>query len=192
MRDKHNTEQAVTRRAFIGHVCIQPLFLTSMAPSRRPRSPNNDDTESDFEQETPRGNKLKKRLSEIHRPGANDDGSFTMGSEGRVPLRSVNINDDAAEKRRRRKSTKINVIESALAVPIEGGATTDDQQIAGNSKASGKQKQQLNAVAPPVINVQLDISNAKFEEWMKMATDNVSLQFCFRVANNLNISSLEN
>ncbi len=117
-----------------------------------------------------------------------------MGNEGRVPLRSVNINDDAAEKRRRRKSTKINVIESALAVPpIEGGATTDDQQISENSKASGKQKQQLNAVPPPVINVQLDISNAKFEEWMKMATDNVCLHSCFRVADNLNIiSSLEN
>lgn len=145
-----------------------------MAPPRRARSPNNDDTESDFEQETPRGNKLKKRLSEIHKPVANDDGSFTMGSEGRVPLRSVNINDDAAEKRRRRKSTKINVIESALAEPrIEGGGTTEDQQVAESSKGAGKQKQPLNAVAPPAINVQLDISNAKFEEWMKMATDNV-------------------
>src|SRR5258707_14125490 len=78
----------------------------SMAPARRARSPDDGDTESDFEQETPRNNKLKKRLSEIHRPG-DDDGTI----EGRDPLRSVNITDDAAEKRRRRKRPKLQVTE---------------------------------------------------------------------------------
>jgi len=140
-----------------------------MAPARRARSQDDGDTESDFEQETPRNNKLKKRLSEIHRPG-DDDGTI----EGRVPLRSVNINDDAAEKRRRRKSTKLHIIENALAGPLdEGGGPSQDAQTGGHSKSMGKQKQQLNAVTPPVLNVQLDINNAKFEEWMKMATDNV-------------------
>ena len=140
-----------------------------MAPTRRARSPDNGDTESDFEQETPRTNKLKKRLSEIHRPG---DDAGTV--EGRVPLRSVNINDDAAEKRRRRKSTKLHIIESALTGPLnEDGGPSQDAPTGEQSKAAGKQKQQLNAVTAPVLNVQLDINNAKFEEWMKMATDNV-------------------
>jgi len=140
-----------------------------MPPSRRAPSPNGDTTDSDFEEQTPRNQKLKKRLSEVIRPEDNSGGAG--GGKARLPLRSVNINDDAAEKRRRRKSTKINVIESALAVPPNdvGPQETDQQQ------AAGKQKQQLNTVAPPVINVQLDINNAKFEEWMKMATDNVRL-----------------
>jgi hypothetical protein len=64
-----------------------------------------------------------------------------------------------------------------LAGPLnEGGGPAQDSQ-GEHSKAAGKQKQQLNAITPPVLNVQLDINNAKFEEWMKMATDNVCLLF---------------
>jgi len=155
-----------------------------MAPSRRARSPSGgqphyaDDTDGDSEQETPRPQKtgLKKRLSEVHRPqargGDDDDGSFTTGETGRVPLRTVNINDDAAEKRRRRKSTKINVIENALAGPSSEG--THDQETVEPSRGAAKQKQQLNTVAPPIINVPPDVMSSNFEEWMKMATDNVS------------------
>ena len=158
-----------------------------MAPARRARSSDDTDTESDFQQETPRKNKLRKRLSEIHRPG-DVDGT----PEGRVPLRSVNINDDAAEKRRRRKSTKLHVIESVLAAPLnEGGAPAQDAHTGEQSNKAGKQKQQLNAIAPPVLNVQLDINNAKFEEWMKMATDNVGFVLqSYRKA--LNYSLIEN
>ncbi|KAF9526118.1 condensin complex subunit 2/barren [Crepidotus variabilis] len=148
-----------------------------MAPGRRARSPADNDTDNESGQETPRPQRLKKRVSEVIRPlaGGDDDGSFNNG-EGRVPFRSVNINDDAAEKRRRRKSTKLNVIENALAGPSNENGQVDQQaEGAGTSRAAvaaGKQKQQLNTVAAPVINVQLDINNAKFEEWMKMATDN--------------------
>ncbi|GLB41719.1 putative regulatory subunit of the condensin complex, a complex required for conversion of interphase chromatin into mitotic-like condense chromosomes [Lyophyllum shimeji] len=145
-----------------------------MAPARRARSPDDaqlyaDDTDSDQGQETPRPQKngLKKRLSEAYNP--ENDASFTSDS-GRPPLRSVNINDDAAEKRRRRKSTKIAVIENAVAGPSsEGNGDPDGPE----TSRTAKQKQQLRSVAaPPVINVSKDVMSSNFEEWMKMATDN--------------------
>jgi condensin complex subunit 2 len=151
-----------------------------MAP-RRARSPSGsqphyaDDTDPESEPETPRPQKsnLKKRLSEVHH--ADNDGSFSADG-ARVPLRTVNINDDAAEKRRRRKSTKITVIENALAGPSTEG--THDQD--GEPVRGSKQKQPLNTVAPPVLNnVSLDVMSSNFEEWMKMATDNVCSSFVF-------------
>jgi condensin complex subunit 2 len=83
----------------------------------------------------------------------------------------VNINDDAAEKRRRRKSTKITVVENAMAGPSSEGNM--DADVTETSRTA-KQKQQLTSVAPPpVINVPKDVMSSNFEEWMKMATDNV-------------------
>lgn len=148
-----------------------------MAPPRRARSPNApelhaDDIDQESEPDTPRPQKshLKKRLSEVHH--TDPDGSFTNSDTGRVPLKAVNINDDAAEKRRRRKSTKINVIENAHAGPSSEGA--HDQAEGGEHSRGTKQKQQLNTLAPPIINVSMDVMSSNFEEWMKMATDNVS------------------
>src|SRR5438105_13911391 len=63
---------------------------------------------------------VKKRLSMGYVP--DNDGSFTAES-GRVPLKSVNVNDDTAERRRRRKSTKF---ENAQAGPSSQGA---DQEL---------------------------------------------------------------
>ncbi|KAF8075066.1 condensin complex subunit 2/barren [Lyophyllum atratum] len=145
-----------------------------MAPARRARSPEDpelyaDDTDSDQGPETPKptGRGLKKRLSEAFNPEI--DASFHSDS-GRPPLRSVNINDDAAEKRRRRKSTKIAVIENAIAGPSSEGTLDPD---APETSRTAKQKQQLKSVAaPPVINISKDEMNSNFEEWMKMATDN--------------------
>ncbi|TFK74925.1 barren [Pluteus cervinus] len=146
-----------------------------MAPSRRSRNaPENsqplyeDDTEPDTDTEIPKAPKkhTRKRLSEA-RLGDND-GSF-LADGGRAPLAAVNINDDAAEKRKRRKSTKINVIEDMRAGPSSEGA----QDGEGESSRQAKQKQQLNSVAPPtVINVPMDVMNSNYEEWMKLATDN--------------------
>ncbi|KAG5647899.1 hypothetical protein DXG03_007823 [Asterophora parasitica] len=145
-----------------------------MAPARRARSPDDaqlfdGDTDSETEKETPKPQKsgLKKRLSEAFNP--ENDTSFNSDS-GRPPLRSVNINDDAAEKRRRRKSTKITALENAVAGPSSEGNLDPD---AAESSRTAKQKQQLNSViAPPVINVSKDVMSSNFEEWMKMATDN--------------------
>ncbi|KAG1750052.1 condensin complex subunit 2/barren [Suillus occidentalis] len=126
------------------------------------------DSDGDTEPDTPRPTLRqgsKKRISDVF-GGENDAHS----ESGRPPLRAVNINDDAAEKRRRRKSNKLAVIENA-----EAGPSTERQDQAESSKtAQAKQKQQqLNSVAPPpVINVPLDVMSSNFEEWMKMATDN--------------------
>lgn len=121
------------------------------------------DSGGDTEPDTPRPmhrQGSKKRISDID----------THSDLGRVPLRAVNINDDAAEKRRRRKSTKLTVIENA-----EAGPSTERQESSKAAQAKQKQ-QQLNSVAPPpIIDVPLDVMSSNFEEWMKMATDNVRI-----------------
>ena len=133
-------------------------------------------TDSESEPETPRPKKsgLKKRVSEAYRPdGEGEGGSGQQGTDTapRPPLRSVNINDDAAEKRRRRKSAKIAVID-ALAVDGEaetsmnGNATAAD---AAKTQGSTKQLKALN----PLETLPLAVKHSNFEEWMKMATDNV-------------------
>ncbi|KAI6112767.1 condensin complex subunit 2/barren [Pisolithus sp. B1] len=106
----------------------------------------------------------KRRISERHET----DGSFSADG-ARAPLRPVNINDDTAEKRRRRKSTKLAVIENA-----EAGPSTERQEHSPEPFKTIQAKQRpLNSVLPPpVINVSLDVMNSNFEEWMKMATDN--------------------
>ena len=130
------------------------------------------DIDTDGDHEIPKRSRqhLRKRLSEVH----HDHGG--PSDHGR---RSVNKNDDAAEKRRRRKSTKLAVLENSQGGPSsEGGQTAlQDQQPEGSRMA--KQKKQLTSVAQtPAINVPLDIMSSNFEEWMKMATDNVFLSCC--------------
>ncbi|KAG6813822.1 hypothetical protein H0H92_006766 [Tricholoma furcatifolium] len=143
-----------------------------MPRARRAQSPEDDhlyaeDTDTDGEKDTPKPHKqlLKKRLSEAYLP----EHDPTLDS-GRPPAKSVNINDDVAEKRRRRKSTKITVIEPSLPGPSSEGNVDMD---ASESSRAAKQKQQLNSVAAaPMINVSKDVMSSNFEEWMKMATDN--------------------
>lgn len=109
--------------------------------------------ESDSEQ-TPNNrarSAKKRRVSEYN---------VTNEDSPRVPLKSVNINDDAAEKRRRRKSTKVHQLD------------TSELDQDPDSSRTMKQKQPLNTVGPtPVVN--FNIVSSKYEEWMKMATDNV-------------------
>lgn len=150
-----------------------------MAPARLRRQPAlpesqplyaDTDSDVDTDRELPRQPRphLKKRLSDVYNP--DNDRSFSS-DPGRVPLRSVNINDDAAEKRRRRKSTKLAVLENAQAGPSSEGNVGEPE-----TSRTAKQKQQLTSVAQtPVIDVPLDVMSSNFEEWMKMATDNVHL-----------------
>ncbi|PFH51031.1 hypothetical protein AMATHDRAFT_47425 [Amanita thiersii Skay4041] len=130
-----------------------------------------DDTDIDTEQDTSKPQKNhKRRISESYLP--DNDASFTS-DPGRAPLRtkSVNINDDAAEKRKRRKSTKSTTIENSLQGSSTEAAMTSEQGH-GDTTRTGKQKQ-LNTVALPLIaDAPLDINYSNFEEWMKMATDN--------------------
>jgi condensin complex subunit 2 len=93
---------------------------------------------------------LKKHTNDVY----NDpDASF---DEDRAPLRPVNINDDVAEKRRRRKSIKL---------------VSQPEDLPELAKSKGRLL--TSAAPPPVINVPLDVMSSNFEEWMKMATDNV-------------------
>ena len=139
-----------------------------MASSRRIRvedeSARGSDTDKDSEGETPRPSRsnLKKRLSEI-----DPDESFN-GDPSRVPLKSVSLNDDAAEKRRRRKSAKLGLNEDLVASENPGDHDTIPEPRAQ------RQKQQIN-ILPPLaqMDVPRDIMNSNFEEWMKMTTDNV-------------------
>ncbi|KAJ6624945.1 condensin complex subunit 2/barren [Mycena sp. CBHHK59/15] len=123
-----------------------------------------DDSDQEAEQETPRPHRpTKKRLSDVH------DVSFA-DSPPRQPLKSRNINDDTAEKRRRRKSTKITIIENAQAGP--SNEPSNDRDPVETSRTA-RQKQPLNSVAPPVVEPRaLEILSSNFDEWMKMATDN--------------------
>ncbi|KLO19285.1 barren [Schizopora paradoxa] len=115
--------------------------------------------------------KSKKRVSDVFHPSNGDGGS----SPHRVPLGTVNINDDEAEKRKRRKSQKIH--QPMMVIDEADGAPQSSQEGGGTDTPRAnrhlKQKQQLMSVAEtPVINVPLDVMSSNFEEWMKMATDN--------------------
>ncbi|KAJ7743101.1 condensin complex subunit 2/barren [Mycena metata] len=118
--------------------------------------------DSDEEEQTPRPQRTtKKRLSDAH------DVSFA-DSPPRQPLKSRNINDDTAEKRRRRKSTKLTIVENAQAGPSNEPANDRDP-----AETSRRQKQPLNSVAAPVVDTRpIEILSSNFDEWMKMATDN--------------------
>jgi hypothetical protein len=150
-----------------------------MAPSRTTRHPHaqlslyadGSSSESDNEQ-TPRqrgkSHSNRKRISE------SQDRSFTEDADpGRVPLKAVNINDDSAEKRRRRKSAKNHVIDNAEAGPSNNGRQDDTEDAVPHAHSRHKQALKSNIVETPIIDVPLDIRNSNYEEWMKMAMDNV-------------------
>lgn len=126
--------------------------------------------ETDAEQ-TPRqrgkSQAIRKRISDTR------DKNFTEeGNPGRVPLKAVNINDDSAEKRRRRKSAK-NPLETSEAGPSASAGQDDPED--GTVHAHSRHKQALKSiiVETPIIDVPIDVRNSNYEEWMKMAMDNV-------------------
>ncbi|KAL5513141.1 hypothetical protein ACEPAH_3539 [Sanghuangporus vaninii] len=163
-----------------------------MARPARPRThrplyadSDSDDDENDFDvsdhEATPRAkqpqpngkNKGKKRVSDVNQPA--DPGSSPSGNH-RVPLKAVNLNDDEAEKRKRRKSAKL----AQPMVLVDDADHANGNAVAGSSTGDtpkgnrfSKHKQLLMAVTEtPIINVPLDVMSSNFEEWMKMATDN--------------------
>jgi condensin complex subunit 2 len=147
-------------------ITCSPVLKTPMAPSRPHHADTDSGSESDQPTPKPHREQLKKRVSEVYNP--DHDQSFSS-SPGRIPLRSVNINDDAAEKKRRRKSIKLA---NAHAGPSSEGNMGEYDQP--EPSRTTRPKQQLASVEQtPVINVPLDVMSSNFEEWMKMATDNV-------------------
>ena len=130
--------------------------------------------DTDHEEPTPKPpfrTMSKKRLSEVYNP---DDGNYSSDT-ARVPLKSVNINDDAAEKRRRRRSAKNTIeLENAEAGPSSGVHGADGSLDGPRGTGQARTAQQLQAVDQiPAVTVPLDVMSSNFEEWMKMATDNV-------------------
>jgi condensin complex subunit 2 len=150
-----------------------------MAPSRSTRHSraqlplyaDGSSSETDTEQ-TPRqrakSQAIRKRTSESHDKSFIDD-----MNPARVPLKAVNINDDSAEKRRRRKSAKNPTIGSFEAGPSM--SSRQDETEDGGTQAHSRHKQALKStiVETPIIDVPIDIRNSNYEEWMKMAMDNV-------------------
>jgi condensin complex subunit 2 len=127
--------------------------------------------ETDVEQ-TPRqrgkSQAIRKRISDTRDKSFTDD-----GNPGRAPLKAVNINDDSAEKRRRRKSAKNPTVENSEAGPSTSGGQDDPED--GTAHAHSRHKQALKSiiVETPIIDVPIDVRNSNYEEWMKMAMDNV-------------------
>lgn len=115
---------------------------------------------------------LRKRLSGIYNTGnINDDAdaSFNNSSPGRAPLKPFNVNDDAAEKRRRRKSTKI------IAKPSENAEAGTSAEGAEGGTVNKPRRLLHSAAQVPKLNLPKELMSSNYEEWMKLATDNVHL-----------------
>lgn len=122
---------------------------------------------------------------------SSDTLNHTPSNESRMPLRTVSlndINDDLAEKRRRRKSNKIlaqpslEEIDDAMpSAPSPGNdetrtvpASSQPTQNNGDTLRARPSIGNINAVEEaPLVQVPLDVMSSNFEEWMKLATDNV-------------------
>jgi condensin complex subunit 2 len=110
----------------------------------------------------------RKRISETQ------DRSFTEDANpGRVPLKAVNINDDSAEKRRRRKSVKNHTVDDSEPGPSTKGRQDGAEDAGAHAHSRHKQALKSIIVETPTIDVPLDVRNSNYEEWMKMAMDNV-------------------
>ena len=143
-------------------------------------SDSDPDENTDVE-ETPRAQtrpgKAKKRVSDVFQPNDRND-----SSPQRVPFQTVNFNDDEAEKRKRRRSAKLA---QTLSLIDENNGNTAQAEASGTGDTPRaakhlRHKQQLLAVADtPAIDVPLDVMSSNFEEWMKMATDNVCVSILF-------------
>lgn len=141
----------------------QPLYADS----------DSEPDENSENEATPKDKRVKpkKRISDVFDPNA-------ANAPHRAPFKSVNMNDDEAEKRKRRKSVKLS--QPLAQMVVEDPAATTGQDATNSNgdtpKAARhlKHKQQLMALTEaPIINVPLDVMSSNFEEWMKMATDNV-------------------
>ena len=112
----------------------------------------------------------KENMGDGHIPNG-AGGSSGSGGKTAVGLKrtetSGKFNDDEAEKRKRRKSAK-----------LLGQQTTMFDGLTDSGPGANVNTAQLNSIVPaaPIINVPRDVMNSNFEEWMKMATDNVSFR----------------
>jgi len=127
--------------------------------------------------------RLKRRVSQYN-PQDDESQQFSNpGDSFRVPLKPVN--DELAEKRnlKRRKSRM------SMGIGLEGGSlVADDETARGASQdingdtdtqktpkktALARANQLKSVTAPAPVAAPIEILSSNFEEWMKMATDNV-------------------
>ena len=103
------------------------------------------------------------------------------------PETAGKFDDDEAEKRERRKSAKPLGQQSTM---FDGHT---DPGPAVNELNARKQPVRLDTVesAVPVI-VLRDAMDLDFEEWMKMATDNVSILFSLRLSRSIRVLLVTN
>jgi condensin complex subunit 2 len=150
-------------------------------PARKAEQSDSEEESTDVEA-TPKAKKtssgagnsrLKRRVSQYH-PGNEDE------AEQRIPLKP--FNDELTEKRalKRRKSSRMTMAFDAGAASQDDPATQGDASNSAEGpktprKTALARANQLKSVAVPgpMAPVPLEIMTSNFEEWMKMATDNV-------------------
>ncbi|WWC59441.1 uncharacterized protein I303_101997 [Kwoniella dejecticola CBS 10117] len=98
---------------------------------------------------------------------------------------SMSVNDDAAEKAKRRKSAHFGDIAAGGGEPKERSHTginangkrtvsalAVQQAAAGGQTMAQRRAKRLSAVEPAAPVISMEVMNTNFEEWMKLATDN--------------------
>ncbi|WVQ84851.1 hypothetical protein IAT38_007008 [Cryptococcus sp. DSM 104549] len=113
-----------------------------------------------------RGALKKSRVSDVYDP------SLQPSKQNGNHLPPA-MNDDAAEKAKRRKSAHFK----DLAVEGREKNSGKDRTASGQQQHQGITQQQrrakrLSAVEPSLPVVSMEVMNTNFEEWMKLATDN--------------------
>ncbi|OCF59011.1 hypothetical protein L486_03509 [Kwoniella mangroviensis CBS 10435] len=139
---------------------------------------------------SPRPRAISKKLS------GSGSGSTTATPSGSPlqPSRTINaprkssslamlMNDDAAEKAKRRKSAHFGELPPPAGEPKERpgvgpngkrtvSALAVQQASSGGQTMAQRRAKRLSAVEPAQPIVSMEVMNTNFEEWMKLATDN--------------------
>jgi len=113
-----------------------------------------EDTEEEATPQVARTTSARRRRSEIGDKGHSDEPNLKRS-------RTI-VNDDAAEKRRRRQSTRVGEPATSGGVDGEGG---DDTPRAAMHPRPGRQLD--------IVDTAVDITPDSVDEWMKMHMDGV-------------------
>jgi condensin complex subunit 2 len=185
------------RKAAISSPEFSDADQTSLA---RLQSPLEDENAANTSTKPPR-NSVKRRPSAPFADASNGDYTVPLNdaspsnSRGALQKRGSGFTelDDHAEKRKRRRSTRVSFAgqpegESMGDASRDGDTRSLPNDISGRDteRSSGTRPSlrtarlstgnslRINSVAPaPAPAISMDVMNSNFEEWMKMATDNV-------------------
>jgi condensin complex subunit 2 len=159
---------------------IPATAMPRAARVTKPRKNSDSEEESTDVEVTPKAKKSAGGNSRLKRRVSQFQSSIEEDSEQRIPLKP--FNDEAAEKRslKRRKSSRMTMAfdpsntsqedqeaEGDASIPVDGPKTPRKTALARANQLKSV------AVPGPMVPVPLEIMTSNFEEWMKMATDNV-------------------